>query len=130
MHQSSHGTLLHLSITLLLLMLPACGPSAEEREQAEAERQRVQRIAMLQQLFERDVRQAGERCRERADGLRQLILQHSDLTVQMNGKLEPVGVFAAGVANAAAHHDASASCARLVDSVAKALRTERTQAHP
>ena len=130
MQRPSHLAPAPWSFTLLVLMLPACGPFAEEREQAEAERQRVQRVAFLQQMFERDIRRAGDRCREGVDGLRQLLLQYSDLTVQMSGKLEPVGVFAGDVAHAAADHDPSASCARLVDSVAKAVRTAYTRAHP
>jgi hypothetical protein len=130
MHRLSLHLLLVGPVTLQLLVLTACGPSAEDREQAEPDRRHVRALVYLQQMMDRNLQQAGQHCRERTAGLRTLLTQYPDFIVQINGKTEPDLEFATRLARASAQHDSSASCARLVDSVAKALRAARPNRGP
>jgi len=115
-------------IALSLVLLASCGPSEEElqrRKEAADDSARVRRWAIVLNLVERDMRTAKQHCRESMDEFRTLLTKDSSLTVQINGKMEPLGQFILGVRAATEHHDSTKSCATLVDSVASATRKAR-----
>ena len=125
MHRLNLHLLIVWPVTLQLLVLAGCGPSAEDQQQAEQDRRHAMALAYLQQMMDRNLQQAGQHCRERTAGLRTVLAHYPDFIVQINGKTEPDLEFATRLARASAEHDSSVSCARLVDSVAKALRAAR-----
>ena len=126
MQRRNHYLFWLSALTLQMLFL-GCTSEAERREaelerrDAQREQQHQQALVVMQQEFDKWVQQAGQHCPEGAAGLRKLFAEYPSLMVQINGKTEPVGQFASDVARAAATHDATKSCARLVDSVAKAM---------
>ena len=126
MHRLNHRLFLLLIVTLALLVPAACGPSAEERQQAEQDRRHAMALALVQESMDSNLQRIGQHCRERTAGLRTLLTQYPDFMVEINGKTEPQLEFAVDLAQASARHDSIASCARLVDSVARMLRRERS----
>src|SRR4030081_1879622 len=99
---------------LLLLSLAssnACGPSAEERERAAASERHARTVRMWQDVFDKRIRNITSRCRETPEQLSRLFTRDSTLTVQMNGKTQPIFPFLSAVARATVHHDSTKSCA-------------------
>jgi hypothetical protein len=115
---------------LLLLSLAsgnACGASAEERERAAATERHARAVRLWQEVFDRRTRNITSRCSETPDQLSRLFTRDSTLTVQMNGKTQPIFPFLSAVARATVHHDSTKSCARSIDSVAALLRLENAR---
>ncbi len=120
MSRSAHTLSIIWFITVFLPLI-ACGPSEEERQEAQRTRDEARRLAILYRVFDEHVLQVSQHCREGLDALRQLLMRDSTLTVQVRGRTEPSFPFLTAVAHATAKHDSTMSCSRLVDSVAKAL---------
>ena len=110
---------------LLLLSLAssnACGPSAEERERAAASERHARTVRMWQDVFDKRIHNITSRCSDTPEQLSRLFTRDSTLTVQMNGKTQPIFPFLSAVARATVHHDSTKSCAGPIDSVAALLR--------
>jgi hypothetical protein len=102
----------------------ACGPSAEEREQAAAKERHARAVRLWQGAFDQRIRSITSHCREGPEQLSRLLTRDSSLTVQLNGKTQPRFTFLSALARATVHHDSTQSCAGRIDSVAALLRLE------
>lgn len=100
----------------------ACGQSAEEREQAAANERHARSVRLWQGVFDERMRSITSRCSETPEQLSRLLTRDSTLTVQLNGKTQPVFPLLSAVARSTVHHDPKKSCVKPIDSVAALVR--------
>ena len=110
-----------MRVVFAAVLVLACGPSAEERQAAEAARREAMRNQILWGMENRVMRDAGARCSESPDHFAALLLRHPEFVAPLEGKPFVNLSFVSSVGRAAARHDSTKSCAALVDSVARAL---------
>ena len=98
----------------------ACGPSTGE--QADASEKHARSVRLWQGVFDERMRSITAHCSESPEQLSRLLTRDSTLTVQLNGKTQPVFPLLSAVARATVHHESTKSCVRPIDSVATLVR--------